>query len=131
MGKRKFMKFAFAIMLAGCASSGGNEPADAGAAGSGATGGITVTVTNAVVPPAAITLWMVPQTGSRRRLGTIQPNQQGTFTFAPTVPAIEHTLQAEHVGGGQTTSNPFVLSGVTRVTWQTSSPVVNLGRSSP
>ena len=127
--KRAFVKLGLGIMLAmGCASSGGAEGAEAG---SNAGSGIPVTVTNAVVPPAAITVWMVPQTGSRRRLGTIQPNQQATFNFTVTSAAIEHTLQADHVGGGQSTSNPFVLSGVTRVTWQTSSPVVNLGRSSP
>ena len=126
ISKRNLVRLGLAAVFAlGCASSGGTEGADAGG---DTAGGIAVTVTNAVVPPAAITLWIVPQTGSRRRLGTIQPNQQGTFNFTPTVPAIEHTLQAEHVGGGQTTSNPFVLSGVTRVTWQTSSPVVNLGR---
>ena len=85
-------------------------------------------VTNAVVPPVAVTVWMQPETGSRRRLGNIPPNGQATFTFNAATPGMEHRLVAEYVGGGSTSSNPFTLTGVTRLTWQTSSPTVQMGR---
>lgn len=123
MNKSHFARMgmvAAAVLLAACASTPGGEEA-AGAADPNA---ITVQVTNATVPPTSITIWVQPETGSRRRLGTISPSGQGTFTYVPGVRGMEHRLVAEHVGGGQSSSNPFLLTGVSRVTWQTSSPAV-------
>ena len=116
--------FAAALTLS-CASA---PAADEGGGAGGDPNAIQVQVTNAVVPPVAVTVWMQPETGSRRRLGNIPPNGQATFTFNAPTPGMEHRLVAEYVGGGSTSSNPFTLTGVTRLTWQTSSPTVQMGR---
>lgn len=112
------------LLAAGCASSGstaeGTDAVDPNA--------VAVTVNNDLVPPASITVWMVPETGSRRRLGTISPNGQDTFSFSPTS-AGEYRILAEHVGGGSTTSNPVVLNGVRTLTWSLSNSVVQVGRT--
>jgi hypothetical protein len=131
---RKDMKRSSVIRFVGCfavallAACSSTPSADAGAGGGADPSAIQVQVTNAVVPPVSITVWMQPETGSRRRLGNIAPNGQATFSYNPSATGSEHRLVAEHVGGGSTTSNPFTLTGVTRLTWQTSSPTVQTGR---
>lgn len=112
------------LLTAGCASSG-STAAEADAADPNA---VAITVVNDLVPPATITIYAVPETGSRRRLGTVTPNGRQTFTFSPVDVAGEYRLVAEHVGGGSTSSNPVVLSGVSTLNWSLSSPAVRIGR---
>jgi hypothetical protein len=112
------------IALAACSSStGGGTGSPAGGGG-----GIAVQVTNDVVPPTSITVWMVPETGSRRRLGTISPNGQDTFNYNPAIRSMEHRIVAQASGAQDRTSNPFVLEGVTSVQWSVSSVVVRTNR---
>jgi hypothetical protein len=108
------------IMLAACSSAGG------GSGGGGAPGGsgVAIEVTNDVVPPTTVTVWIVPETGSRRRLGTISPNGVQTFNFNPGIRSMEHHLVAEVSGGSDQGSNPFVLEGVQSVRWSVSSVVI-------
>ncbi|HEX2166665.1 MAG TPA: hypothetical protein VHG09_05445 [Longimicrobiales bacterium] len=112
-----------AILLASaCASSGttadGTETVDPDA--------VAVTVNNDLIPPSSVTVWIVPESGSRRRLGTLSPNGQETFSFSPTGVG-EYRLLAEHLAGGSTVSNPFVLSDARTLTWRLSSSVVLVG----
>lgn len=107
--------------LASCASGGGGaEPAASQAAGES----VTVNVTNDLVPPSTVVIWMDPTTGGRRRLGEVQPNAQGRFTFNPAIRNEDHQLVAERTGGGAQESNPFVLTGVSTLQWNVSSRVV-------
>jgi hypothetical protein len=118
---RKLVLAAAFTALSACASSG---------TGGGAGGGdaVAVTVNNDLVPPSTITVWMVPETGARRRLGTLTPNGTQTFNFSPGVRAMEHRLVAETTGGSDVTSNPFVLDAVSGVRWNVSSPNVTTQR---
>ena len=118
--------FAFVGLAAACASSGGGGGADTTMQPAGNT--VTIRVTNDMIPPAAITVWIAPETGSRRRLGTIEPSRQGTFSFSPGIRSMDHRLVAETSGGSDVTTTPFTLEGVTAVRWTTSSTVVNLER---
>ncbi|MGH7574311.1 MAG: hypothetical protein ACREM1_04165 [Longimicrobiales bacterium] len=137
MTKRvRFGRGLFAVLsisMVACASGGsggGGEPdAAAGAAGAeAATNEITIEVQNDVVPGAAVVLWIVPETGSRRRLGSIESNDQQSFRYTPTARDMDHHLVAEKSGGGEESSNRFSLVGVSGLSWQISSPNVALTR---
>ncbi|MGH7501032.1 MAG: hypothetical protein ACREL7_04670 [Longimicrobiales bacterium] len=114
-----------AIVLAACASGGTGS---AEAAGEVSAGAVAVQINNDLVPPAVLTLWIVPETGARRRLGTVNPNGQATFSFSPTVRAMEHRLVAEVTGGNGQTSNPFSFDAVSSILWNVSSPNVRVNR---
>jgi len=110
--------------FAACASGGGGGAEPQAAAGEG----VTIVVNNDLVPPDNLTIYINPEQGSRRRLGVVAPNGTGTFSYSPGVTASDHRIVAERAGGGSNSSNPFVLTGVTRVTWSVSGPVVNIVR---
>ncbi len=114
------------LAAAACASSGGGGAADTTMQPAGNT--VTIRVTNDMIPPTPITVWIAPETGSRRRLGTIEPSRQGTFTFTPGIRSMDHRLVAEPSTGNDVTTTPFTLEGVTVVRWTTSSTVVTLER---
>lgn len=114
------------IALSSCASSGTTGGDDAAAVVSGDA--VAVRVSNDLVPPATITVWMVPETGGRRRLGTVTPNGQETFSFSPGVRSMEHRLLAEVTGGAEHQSNPFDLVAATAVRWSVSAPNVSIER---
>src|SRR5690606_1430973 len=66
-----------------------------GSAAAGGRGGLTVRVTNDLVPPASITVWITNELGSRRRLGTVAPDAQQQFASSPISQSLEHRLIAE------------------------------------
>ncbi len=113
-----------------CASGGASTETETAARATPQVTGnaISIRVTNDLVPPTIITVWIAPETGSRRRLGTVQPNGQGTFTFIPDIRSMEHHLVADKTDGGTATSNPFTLDGVRGVRWGASSALVNVER---
>lgn len=114
------------VALAACSSAGGGGANTAMPSGGG--DGVAIQVTNDVVPPTSVTVWLVPETGSRRRLGTISPNGQQTFNFNPGMVSMEHRLVAEASGAEDRSSNPFVLEGVQSVQWSVSSVVIRTNR---
>jgi hypothetical protein len=120
---RSSVVIALTVALAACASSGTSGGEGAGGASGDA---VTVRIVNDLVPPATITVWMVPETGARRRLGTVTPNGEETLSFAPGIRSMEHRLVAEATGGSDRTSNPFTLTGVAGLRWNVSSPNVSI-----
>jgi hypothetical protein len=127
MEKARFrmpLMIAVATLLASsCASSGGAAPSSAGAG----AGRMTIQVTNDMVPPSAVTIWIRPEAGGRTRLGTIQPNGQQTFSFAPISTATDHRLEAEFEGR-TIVSNPFNFQGATSARWRVKTPLVTVER---
>jgi len=113
-----------ALVLAACAS-GGNR----GGAGADSGRALAVRVTNDLVPPAQITVWILSEMGSRRRLGTVQPDQQGEFSYVPVSRGLEHRLAAETIDGREITSDPFTPEGVAVVSWRPSLRAVRLESS--
>jgi hypothetical protein len=111
--------------LSGCASSGttGGEGGDAISGDA-----VAITINNDLVPPASVTIWMVPENGGRRRLGTVNPNGEQTFNFSPGVRSMEHRLVAEATGGSDRESNPFTLVATSGVRWSISGPTVSIQR---
>ena len=118
--------------LAACAGGGGGGGAqEAGQTPAPSGNAVSVRVTNDLVPPTPIPVWVIPETGSRRRLGTIEANGQGTFSFSPSVRGMEHRLMAQTAEGREVSSNPVTLEGVRGVRWSASSTVVSTERGAP
>lgn len=116
------------LSLAACASRGGGVSGEM-SEGAEATGDrVSVQVTNDIVPGRTVVVWIVPETGSRRRLGTVPPNGTGNFTYFPGARSTDHRLVAELEGGGSETSIGFTLLGVSGVRWDLSNPRVRLVR---
>lgn len=107
--------------LAACATGSAGE-AEAGAEATGDE--IRVEIVNDLVPSASVAVWIVPETGSRRRLGSVTANGRQTFTYLPTVRSMDHRLVADVSGGGTETSQRFSLQGVGTVSWSVSNPNV-------
>ena len=76
--------------LAACASPGGNATGGAEPSGDG----ISIRVANDIMPPTAIIVWAVPETGSRRRLGSVPPNGRRSFSYSPPLQSIRIVLAA-------------------------------------
>jgi hypothetical protein len=111
---------AFTLGLSACASGGAGGSGETEEAPAAPGDQVSVQVNNDIMPGANITVWIVPQAGSRRRLGTIMPSGQQTFRFSPFMPNQNFRLSADIEGGRGRTSNPFNLMGVREVRWAVS-----------
>ncbi len=114
--------------LAACASGAGGGAGEVSAEAEPTDDQISVQVTNDLVPGRTVVVWMVPETGSRRRLGSISPNARGSFNYLPVARSGEYRLVAEVDGRARETSIQFRLVGVSGVRWNLRDPNVRLER---
>lgn len=130
MGMPKLARVALVIAtsagLAACApgSTGGGGDMAEPAAG----GGVAIEIDNDTAPPSSITVYIVPESGGRARLGDVNANQVRTFNYSPPSPGMQFNLRAEIVGGGARGSQSFNLVGATAVEWQVSQSTVRISR---
>ncbi|HSJ08870.1 MAG TPA: hypothetical protein VK928_03130 [Longimicrobiales bacterium] len=89
---------------------------------------VEVMVNNDLLPSTAVTVWMVPESGARRQLGTVAPMTTKTFAFSPTGATGQYRLVAEHVGGGSTQSGSVILTGLSGIHWNLTNPAVHVTR---
>ena len=101
--------------MMGCAATtAGND----GAAGAG--DGIAIVINNDRIPPSSATVYVVPESGGRQRLGTVNGGARQTFNYRPISLSGDYRLVAEMVGASDVSSNPFnFVGGITRVEWST------------
>ena len=118
---------ALSLVLAACASSGGGATPEAGAQAP-ASGQVGIEVNNDLIPPSEVTVWLIPENGGRRRLGSLSPNGRRTFEFASPNIGMQYTLEADVSGGQNRSSNPFLLRDVSRVQWNVSEMNVRVVR---
>lgn len=114
-----------AFGLSACAST------SSGTAGGGAAmegEGVELVVINDRTPPAPITVFLIPETGGRERLGNLQPNGRQTFRYSPMAAGQEFYFVAEAVGESDTQSERFTLVNVSQLEWSTSSRTVRVRR---
>lgn len=116
------------VGLAACASGAGGPAGEVSAEAEPASDRISIQVTNDLMPGRTVVVWMVPETGSRRRLGSVPPNGRGSFNYLPGIRSMDYRLVAEKDGGGRETSIRFALVGISGVRWQLSDPNVRLVR---
>ena len=110
-----------AFGLSACASSGGGM-AEEGMEGEG----IEFTVVNDRAPASSVTVYLIPQSGGRERLGFVNPNQTQTFRHDPTAPNQDFYLVAEAVGESDIRSERFNLLNVGEVQWSTANRSVRV-----
>lgn len=105
-------------LLAGCASAGNGE-------GGGATA--AVEVRNDLIPPTALTIYVVPETGGvRRLLGNVGPSQTRVLTINDPVPG-QHRLMARTTLGQEIFSNRINIDIADTLRWDLSSNIVTGG----
>ncbi len=114
--------------LAACASGAGGRAGEVSAEAEPTGDQISVQITNDIVPGRTVVVWIVPETGGRRRLGSVPPNGRGSFNYLPGARSMDYRLVAEVDGGGRETSYRFALVGVSGVRWELRDPNVKLVR---
>ena len=107
--------------LAGCAST----PAG------GAANEIAVRVNNNLIPPTSLSVYMVPDVGARRLLGTVPPSSNRTLRFNPVGVGGTYRLVGETVGGTDIASTPFSLTGAGIVNWDVQSRIATVTDATP
>ncbi len=116
--------------LFACARAGGGGRESAEASGSG----ISIQVTNDLIPGTSIVVWVVPEVGNRQRLGPVPPNGRRSFQYSPRLET-EIYLVAVPEGPASGTmgpvserrSTPFPVTRVQSVTWSVSAMNVRIG----
>lgn len=111
-----------------CAALAGAALLAAGAAGCATGSGsglpnIGVEVQNDLVPSSALTIYVVPETGSRRLLGSVSPSETKTLSFQE-LSVGQYRLMARTTGGREIVSNPIVLADARTIRWSLSSNIL-------
>lgn len=117
--------------LGACASSGAS-PGESEPSGDA----VSVRVMNDTSPPTAIVVWVVPESGNRWRLGSLQPNAQQSFRYSPMLRSMQVHLLAVPQGPasglmqqqGEFRSDPFTMEDVRIVNWSVSRRTIRLSR---
>lgn len=104
--------FLIAIGAAGCASA----PADNGTQDSPVQGQLDFHIRNNLIPPATITIYLVPRSGVERELGTIFGSGEQTLRYRGLPLQGEYQLEAR-ADTRSLTSPILVLTKVLGVDW--------------
>lgn len=129
---RRLLALVAVGVLVACSSGGGGASASPEPSGER----VSIRVSNDLIPPTDVVVWVVPETGSRWRLGSVRSNGQQSFNYAPTMRSALHYLLAVVEGPGSGTmqqareyrSDSFDLEDVRTITWSASRQVVRLTR---
>ena len=125
MLQKRFVGHALIVLvmtaLAGCAS------APAG----GAANEVAVRVNNNLIPPTSLSVYMVPEVGARRLLGTVPPGSNRTLRYNPVGVGGTYRLVGETVGGTDIPSTPFSLTGAGVVNWDVQSRIATVTDATP
>lgn len=126
----RVVQLAFVVLASfgasACASAGGGTGGDTEAAATGDQ--VRILIDNDMIPLSNITVYVEPESGGRRRLGTVSGGQQATFRYSPTSRTLQFTLLAEVVGEDDRRSETFNLVNVTGIEWALSRRNVRLVR---
>ena len=116
---RRYLAVSACFALAACAGGGGGGGEEMAAPGGGGDR-VSFVINNDMVPGVSVTVFIVPDTGGRRRLGSLAPTSRRTFAYNPVMPSLDYRLVAEIRGQRDRESLPFTLTGITSVQWDVS-----------
>lgn len=111
------------LLLAACAAGQRDRPSTMPQPNS-----IFVAVQNNLVPPTALTVYLVSAEGRRNVLGSVSPGSSRTFEFEPPRSSEEYVLQAETAEGRDLQSNRFTLAPGDEVSWSVRTNIVEVSR---
>ncbi len=96
------------VSLSACASGG---------MGGGGEGSVAVEVRNNLIPPTSLSVYAVPDIGSRQLVGVVQPGATRTLRFNPLGSGGQYQFMAETTEGRDIVSNPLTISIGATITW--------------
>jgi hypothetical protein len=96
------------VALSACASSRGTQAEE---------NPVHVRVQNTVMPPTALTISILPVTGSRRTIGFVAPSETKVLDFGASVPVGPHRLLAEATDGSALASRQFTVDEGDTIEW--------------
>jgi len=106
------------ILLAGaCAPNGIDTDVDPEAEAA-------IQVNNDLTPSTVVTVWIIPDVGSRQMLGTVTPGDRETLRFDAGTATREYRLRARTTAGAEIISTPFSLAAGRAVQWNLNSNMV-------
>lgn len=83
-----------------------------------------VQVNNDLIPSTVVTVWAIPDVGSRQMLGTVSPGDSETLRFDAGTATREYRLRARTTAGAEIVSTPFSLAAGEGVEWSLNSNMV-------
>ena len=129
MNRRLTATFAAVVtaMLAACSSGTSEAPSTTPSAGAG-TADATVVVQNNSANPVDINVFIVPEAGQRRSLGSVQGNRTGTFSYVVPAAGFVTLVAQQTTDGREVTSERFRITNGDIATWNRSINRVTVGR---
>jgi hypothetical protein len=98
-------------------------PACSMAGTGGGEGNVQVTVENNLIPPTSLSVYAVPEVGSRRLVGNVTPGQTSTLSFSGRT-AEQYRFVAQTTAGQEIASNTITLGPGSAAIWDVSSNIV-------
>ena len=99
-----------ALFFVGCATGASRSSASA-------EGGIALEVRNNLIPPVSLSIYAVPEFGSRRLVGQVQPGATRVLRFDPSITAGQVRFAAEAGFNRTIQSNPVTVARGDSVRW--------------
>ena len=112
---RGLMLVLVAVGVAACASTS-----------AGGEGSTTLVVNNDLIPPSVLTIYAVPETGIRTRVGTVASSETVSLNFNPSGAGLQYRFLAETVGGNDIVSNPVTFSRGATIRWDLSANIATV-----
>ena len=102
-------RIAYTLMLISALSACAKAPP-------GAQSTVVIDIRNDLIPPAHVSVYLVPEAGIERLLGTVTSGRQ-TLQYRGLAPVGNHRLAARMTSGRAILSNVRVMDGVTGLEW--------------
>lgn len=104
----------FGVLIAACATGG---------SAAGTEGGTALEVQNNLIPPTALSVYLVPEFGSRRLIGQVQPGRSRVIRFNPLGSGGQFRFAAETTFGREIVSNPVSVELGDSIRWDLSANI--------
>lgn len=111
-GSRRWLVLVLPLLLVACASPRGTEESRA-----------TLRVENDLIPPTSLSVYAVPEIGSRILVGVVPPGETTTLTFDAAA-ASDYRFVAETTAGREITSDEITLGSGDGAIWSVNANVV-------
>jgi heme/copper-type cytochrome/quinol oxidase subunit 2 len=94
--------------LGACASGG---------MGAGGAGNTVLRVENNLIPATSLSIYAVPEVGTRTLVGVVDPSSTATLRFNASAAGGQYRFVAETTAGNEIASNPITVSSGATIRW--------------